>query len=171
MRRFQSTLPRGERPLSIRPPTPIMSVSIHAPARGATLSFVSRLLQGFVSIHAPARGATFILACQSTAHIVSIHAPARGATILFLPTIQPLEVSIHAPARGATRAVDSLCAGQRFQSTLPRGERLPMFTRSKNKNSGFNPRSREGSDFSFRTDSLCKHSFQSTLPRGERRRT
>ena len=36
----------------------IWSVSIHAPARGATLSFDAAPKDLMVSIHAPARGAT-----------------------------------------------------------------------------------------------------------------
>ena len=78
-------------------------VSIHAPARGATIEARLARELGMVSIHAPARGATRdVYACsnpiipfQSTHlrevrrdkmrckkgfDIVSIHAPARGAT-------------------------------------------------------------------------------------------
>ena len=57
--RFQSTLPRGERQ-DLGPGTGADGgISIHAPARGATLMWgtVRRYLQ--ISIHAPARGATF----------------------------------------------------------------------------------------------------------------
>ncbi len=82
----------------------LMSVSIHAPARGATVvvaischacdQFQSTLPRGerpqahdvclgvrIVSIHAPARGATHRLQLERR-HVqcVSIHAPARGAT-------------------------------------------------------------------------------------------
>ena len=59
--------------------------------------------QGSVSIHAPARGATnFIVHIGGGNHCVSIHAPARGATVA-IDTILPTRVvSIHAPARGAT---------------------------------------------------------------------
>ena len=80
------------------------AVSIHAPARGATLSnrslrrgrycFNSRPRTGGdnhrrlfrspddVSIHAPARGATFLGVGGALFGTVSIHAPARGATVL-----------------------------------------------------------------------------------------
>ena len=57
-------------------------------------------------------------------------------------------ISIHAPARGAT---DSLAPDDppyiAFQSTLPRGERLLELRRTFRPRH-FNPRSREGSDFS-----------------------
>jgi len=42
----------------------LTEVSIHAPARGATLYYPSPLLGRQVSIHAPARGATKILPRQ-----------------------------------------------------------------------------------------------------------
>jgi len=57
------------------------------------------------------------------------------------------EVSIHAPARGATR------------SPSPSAIRC----------SGFNPRSREGSDVKANKGLIVGIAFQSTLPRGERR--
>ena len=57
-------------------------------------------------------------------------------------------ISIHAPARGATYGRRSQSVKQKFQSTLPRGER-PVIVH----------------------DKLLSHIFQSTLPRGERRGT
>ena len=56
---------------------------------------------------------------------VSIHAPARGATFRLCPDLHLVQVSIHAPARGAT---------------------ITTVTQSVS-DTGFNPRSREGSDF------------------------
>ena len=54
---FQSTLPRGER-LSNRDTLLYPSVSIHAPAWGATLFMMFTSAPNEVSIHAPAWGAT-----------------------------------------------------------------------------------------------------------------
>ena len=56
--RFQSTLPRRERPVPFCFKPAISSISIHAPAKGATLviPYLSRSRQ--ISIHAPAKGAT-----------------------------------------------------------------------------------------------------------------
>ena len=105
--------------------TAYLDVSIHAPARGATLACQPEFPQSeYVSIHAPARGATDRESWEVPALDVSIHAPARGATLTvrspdvhwcrFNPrtregcdAIDDLEkdhpqVSIHAPARGAT---------------------------------------------------------------------
>jgi len=100
---FQSTLPHGERPIDLTNTKLDTVVSIHAPARGATIISPSfRLLnqcfnprsrtgsdpeyeipephRHVVSIHAPARGATSDLELMEGTYIVSIHAPARGAT-------------------------------------------------------------------------------------------
>ena len=101
---------------------------------------------GYVSIHAPARGATLDRALMPGHAAVSIHAPARGATWQdqhdpffdcgFNPRARegrdllagrcPVcrAVSIHAPARGATM----------HRVKHPRVKH------------GFNPRAREGRD-------------------------
>ena len=122
---FQSTLPRGERQNYIFYNFKIfrnfnprsregsdfgsacliigINISIHAPARGATISFLSVLsTQALISIHAPARGATKSYQDKISAMGISIHAPARGATPLNVFTALCNSISIHAPARGAT---------------------------------------------------------------------
>ena len=99
-------------------------------------------------------------------------------------------ISIHAPARGATRSEAVIRAPQRFQSTLPQGERpfiRPPERVSRNFNprsrkgsdggygdlylwsDNFNPRSRKGSDSVEVFPNLQRGLFQSTLPQGERR--
>ena len=55
---FQSTLPRGERHFQTLGKSVCQSVSIHAPARGATHTKTGVRFWDTVSIHAPARGAT-----------------------------------------------------------------------------------------------------------------
>ena len=84
------------------PVGPDSEVSIHAPARGATWSDDGGFTWSNVSIHAPARGATCHISRREGEHVVSIHAPARGATGLLLYGRAVRAVSIHAPARGAT---------------------------------------------------------------------
>ena len=122
--RFQSTLPRGERHFSASGDPDPSTISIHAPARGATQApvpdqsspqFQSTLPRGERHSVTPI---TYIFC------MISIHAPARGATVERLRII---------------------CISESFQSTLPRGERLgsiDIFIACAN----FNPRSREGSD-------------------------
>ena len=62
------------------------------------------------------------------------------------PAVTQIGVSIHAPAGGATCVHTGFTASGKFQSTLPRGERLGTVSVS-----------------------VCAAAFQSTLPRGERR--
>ena len=100
--RFQSTHPRGVRrdPLSFN--TCCFVISIHAPARGATVSKFIQTALFIISIHAPARGATEPFYKIYNNPNISIHAPARGATLIDQIFNLVVEISIHAPARGAT---------------------------------------------------------------------
>ena len=164
---FQSTLPQRERHIGDLHTSCTYSISIHAPAKGATTAF-GRLHRGFtISIHAPAKGATGAKPCLYKGDKISIHAPAKGATragvvksrlrefqstlpqrerLVYLPRGHfPSFISIHAPAKGAT--VFGILRRNRslFQSTLPQRERRKVRD-AKSKNSDFNPRSRKGSD-------------------------
>ena len=76
-----------------------------------------------ISIHAPARGATVSILYLFSDKAISIHAPARGATQFSHLFCRALQISIHAPARGATIGKDQNLSEKKFQSTLPRGER------------------------------------------------
>ena len=58
LNQFQSTRPRGARPNYDNPRGAFSIVSIHAPARGATIYLSFIFFDLMVSIHAPARGAT-----------------------------------------------------------------------------------------------------------------
>ena len=146
----------------------IRDVSIHAPARGATLTASPVVPKCIVSIHAPARGATNpdrfsdrpgdcfnsrsregsdrAERPREGATDVSIHAPARGATSLERILNSRSQVSIHAPARGATSANKANILAQQFQFTLPRGERQHILSLIILTPISFNSRSREGSD-------------------------
>ena len=66
--------------VAVAPDDTTGGVSIHAPARGATVLQPLAPVRPHVSIHAPARGATVKLALFEGDSYVSIHAPARGAT-------------------------------------------------------------------------------------------
>ena len=146
---FQSTLPRGERLKTSILFTGAPSISIHAPARGATFKMFIRPHTEPISIHAPARGATSSNSTSSAFTIVFQSTLPRGERPYhpWQDVLPPSPISIHAPARGATLPIDIFNKNFTFQSTLPRGERRkapahgPRFLR-----------------------------FQSTLPRGERRR-
>ena len=98
-----------------------------------------------VSIHAPARGATYWIKCQEPFFIVSIHAPARGATKMQAEEQEAKRVSIHAPARGATIILSQYAEINQFQSTPPRGVRHGI-EYGATTGYGFNPRPRAGCD-------------------------
>ena len=108
---------------------------------------------GYISIRAPTRGATSVIAQWQKACTISIHAPTRGATKFLVAGDYTTQISIHAPTRGATlvyfaiyklnpdfnpRSHEgsdsplplSLLLCFLFQSTLPRGERLLLFSTS-----------------------------------------
>ena len=145
---FQSTLPRGERLQPLRWTFPDWVVSIHAPARGATVNGLRSSVEiGLFQSTLP-RGER--LATPSAMHERSrfqstLPRGERPVVIRLIDLHHP--VSIHAPARGATS--------------------VPWYHPGEVK--CFNPRSREGSDPSFNIKSDAKFVFQSTLPRGERR--
>ena len=129
---FQSTLPRGERPKTLNFFTHIRAVSIHAPARGATVSrcwkarpgrcFNPRSREGSDASKGrqrhrrrtfqstlPRGERLLMLSLVASILSVSIHAPARGATRNVDGYWRVDDVSIHAPARGATCTKLSLC--------------------------------------------------------------
>ena len=122
---FQSTRPRGARPHQAAHSTAWRVVSIHAPARGATVAGATAEDLLKVSIHAPARGATISPDTPQPAAKFQSTRP-RGAR-RFRHDAHCLRerVSIHAPARGATLCG---CVASAFKI-------------------GFNPRAREGRDF------------------------
>ncbi len=121
---FQSTPPRGGR-LRLRFSHKVShSVSIHAPARGATVLPPDKVHDVRVSIHAPARGAT--TAGQTYSYAFGFQStPPRGGRPQGRYGLSPRDdVSIHAPARGATYSAAQVIVQA----------------------SGFNPRPREGGD-------------------------
>ena len=147
----------------------VWTVSIHAPARGATPCFPTKPGLAVCFNPRPREGGDFVgfkdsgscLGFQSTPprggrqngllkerrkQKVSIHAPARGATGGHWVLLEDVQVSIHAPARGATRRLPRKDSRSiEFQSTPPRGGRR------------------------LNASTICPASwFQSTPPRGGR---
>ena len=146
---FQSTLPRRER-LELSSPTLLdtKSISIHAPAKGATDYFFIQLAQSKISIHAPAKGATPRRSARSLPRNFNPRSR-EGSDRSYVAEVLKTSISIHAPAKGATeRLVKRMEREAKFQSTLPRRERRVA--------SGI---------------SRIWTIFQSTLPRRERRTT
>ena len=145
---FQPTLPRGERRRRCCSFQKRTTISTHAPARGATPQLLSRCPENGYFNPRSREGSDLAYRNPSNAFKISTHAPARGATAPLKTTNLSIPISTHAPARGATMARSSgLLAAERFQPTLPRGERH-MWKKL------------------LRIRQL---KFQPTLPRGERR--
>ena len=165
---FQFTHPRGVRPREAAPHRRHPAVSIHAPARGATLLPPFVLHRKGVSIHAPARGATRMVSMSLSHNGVSIHAPARGATAARL-----LSPPIYIRFNSRTREGCDVYAGLRSISTA----RFNSRTREGCDLSGlpgtdpvsrFNSRTREGCDLPTAATEVARAEFQFTHPRGVR---
>ena len=126
-----------------------VEISIHAPARGATESRVI-LQQGYTVFQSTLPRGERRVADSNKVEVkqISIHAPARGATKNYLVTVNRFYISIHAPARGATFVEKRAAYVEIFQSTLPRGERQHRLGGACSCHN-FNPRSREGSDWTL----------------------
>ena len=145
----------------------ISTISIHAPAWGAT-HYAARASFGCkISIHAPAWGATAFVFRAVAKLIISIHAPAWGATpscfaihakpsyfnprarmgarpLFLVLDLNVVEISIHAPAWGRDRPRCSACGSTRY----------------------FNPRARMGARRIHAAIVILAVLFQSTRPHG-----
>ena len=82
--KFQSTHPRGVRPVPSCRMVRLSCISIHAPTWGATGGGHIHVKLLCISIHAPTWGATSDDKRQECGQDISIHAPTWGATILNL---------------------------------------------------------------------------------------
>ena len=143
---FQSTLPRGERPSWGSNLLAKAAISIHAPTRGATLIdlFIRIFLDNFnPRSHEGSDDYTPNSRTISSDFNPRSHEGSDPAC--FYPETGKI-ISIHAPTRGATDPeYHRNLVQKKFQSTLPRGERL-----------------------NCTMTAIIKLLFQSTLPRGER---
>ena len=121
--KFQSTRPRGARLISPVVWLWSITVSIHAPARGATESKYPLLSTQLFQSTRP-RGARQRV--NIPYYLPSCFNPrARaGRDKATLRGYSATGVSIHAPARGATQLLSVLYLSFMFQSTRPRGARL-----------------------------------------------
>ena len=167
------------------------SISIHAPAKGATLTWIMFLYLKKYFNPRSCEGSDHIRQVFHKCDTISIHAPAKGATSVWLRTIH-LVYYFNPRSREGSDDVTRLVMGLwgLFQSTLPRRERLRCPGQSAyqyrisihapakgatvkrqilfSNFTDFNPRSREGSDNHQWINNSYYHKFQSTLPRRER---
>ena len=79
-----------------------LRISIHAPARGATLPFQIFDINILISIHAPARGATQFQVFKLCSNNNFNPRSREGSDDFSVSAFTNFLISIHAPARGAT---------------------------------------------------------------------
>ena len=141
-------------------------VSIHAPARGATMRFLPAWARaGFQSTRP--RGARRKSRMNSRRGWGFNPRARAGRDQKRIEAARISVVSIHAPARGATCAGIVIEVTVLFQSTRPRGARHGKHGGNRH-GKCFNPRARAGRD-SFLLPFARGWLFQSTRPRGARR--
>ena len=143
---FQSTRPRGARPVAVAFFDDPFGVSIHAPAGGATEITQTNSIFPNVSIHAPAGGATAAGHVFEGSGAVSIHAPAGGATQNQLRALRHFAVSIHAPAGGATKLLKYIADVNKVSIHAPAGGATRPAAAGWLRVRRFNPRARGGRD-------------------------
>ena len=120
-----------------------------------------------ISIHAPTRGATDSRIC--VIDCVHFNPRSHKGSDVMNPAYDVLTViSIHAPTRGATQVSTISHRTERFQSTLPQGERqtspsVPLYIRE------FQSTLPQGERHKENKEDVTMSEFQSTLPQGERR--
>ena len=168
-KKFQSTLPYGERPNRIG--SFLRRIDGFNP-RSRMGSDTPEIRKSYFTVGFNPRsrmGSDCVSSLTSLmVEIVSIHAPVWGATSLAGDYPESENVSIHAPVWGATQVSDKKYSWTLFQSTLPYGERHPEALKKRGGQSfqstlpywgatdpertqpedrhSFNPRSRMGSD-------------------------
>ena len=146
------------------------SISIHAPARGATAGitatqnlsqdFNPRSREGSDTVCSP-----FVISSQYFNPRSREGSDLPSWCIWSMASI----ISIHAPARGATGDAKDIWLAVRNFNPRSREGSDHKFISSASKMRYFNPRSREGSDIQpTRNKRETADKFQSTLPRGER---
>ena len=81
-----------------------LRISIHAPAKGATIRLIPQMeIQGLFQSTHPRRVRHKLSQSLGWTLAISIHAPAKGATLSQNDTVLYDYISIHAPAKGATK--------------------------------------------------------------------
>ena len=126
------------------------------------------LLNLKISIHAPARGATVpvpVIFCPTG----NFNPRSREGSDSDQKLVRLCFFKFQSTLPRGERPKSEMLQGSsvQFQSTLPRGER-PLRIYPAFNSDNFNPRSREGSDPADSILSIASTVFQSTLPRGER---
>ncbi len=165
---FQSTLPRGERPLRVAVVHRIGRFQSTLPRgerpRGSNRN---RLRQTCFNPRSRAGSDQALLDSNGGVFRVSIHAPARGATSSSSP-LPHAPRSFNPRSRAGSDAAGLITNAPRlFQSTLPRGERR-SYTRCKRQRFWVSIHAPARGATAGNNRLNASDLFQSTLPRGER---
>ena len=168
---FQSTLPHGERLGAHVNDVNVRTISIHAPAWGATKTVSSRRHDATYFNPRSRMGSdrTYLHRNQRKRRFQSTlpHGERLAAQADF---IRKCRISIHAPAWGATKSSKvPLADTSDFNPRSRMGSDCTVTCRCRC-NADFNPRSRMGSDCRKSEKTKGADRFQSTLPHGERPR-
>ena len=142
-RLFQSPHPRRVRQSRVLKTRLLISISIPAPTKGATVQAQLPSEIQRISIPAPTKGATLPVGMGSSKFMISIPAPTKGATGERLVKLYKEYISIPAPTKGATYTI--------YVTHGAGGD--------------FNPRTHEGCDDWTEVCRNCWNQFQSPHPR------
>ena len=124
LRIFQSTLPRRERLDALKVVWVTGIISIHAPAKGATVFVYFLVCPTGISIHAPAKGATYTQYSQNELFSFQSTLPRRERLFRVLLRHCIREFQSTLPRRERHFCVPFFhFISHKFQSTLPRRER------------------------------------------------
>ena len=141
---FQSTFPRGERPLIYG--RTVCSIDFNPRSRVGNDLFLSPMpIFDKISIHVPAWGTTVSETSNPVSFCISIHVPAWGTThnctmYLYTDIFQSTFPRGERQSKRSSGKIPNL-----FQSTFPRGERQKSIQHCI-RQMDFNPRSRVGND-------------------------
>ena len=169
-KKFQSTLPRRERPFFSFSGFPLLQFQSTLPRRERPCVVPSPKSSAVISIHAPAKGATHLQLTVLPDVRISIHAPAKGATYRTTQKLRELQFQSTLPRRERRGSHTNLIEWISFQSTLPRRERpCIVSTRTGEKTISIHAPAKGATQ--NRSRGLYFLQFQSTLPRRERQIT
>ena len=147
---------------------PRLSISIHAPERGATVSGVPVVTVPIYFNPRPRAGSDGIFKDHIGYRWISIHAPERGATGSSRPHLRRCSHFNPRPRAGSDVSGVPVVTVPIYFNPRPRAGSDASVERSKLTGSDFNPRPRAGSDASSEWISGVPEKFQSTPPSGER---
>ena len=168
-RRFQSTLPRGERHNWASSASFDLQISIHAPARGATSSILY-CLHNSSNFNPRSREGSDYPSGASPSSIADFNPRSREGSDHTATAARPVCPDFNPRSREGSDVIMyfTILSPSNFNPRSREGSDRSVWS-SSSPLKNFNPRSREGSDRFSSVRCFISARFQSTLPRGERR--